>query len=106
LPEASIVENGTRVLTRMFGSMVGTGVSVGGGTVTVGVAVSTGIPTVAVGVHGIGWNGVGVGEAFGAAVTSAKGRVGCGLVDADAKVPHPASRTPARSTRWTHLFIC
>src|ERR1044072_8548500 len=37
LPEASMVENGTRVLIRMFGSMVGMGVSVGGG--TVGVAV-------------------------------------------------------------------
>src|SRR5687768_8780106 len=36
-PDASIVENGTRVLMRMFGSMVGTGVSVGGGTVGVGV---------------------------------------------------------------------
>src|ERR671925_1667487 len=67
LPDASIVENGTRVLMRMFGSIVGTGVSVGGGTVTVGVAVSTGIPAVRVGVHGIGWNGVGVGEEFGAA---------------------------------------
>src|SRR5215211_3851144 len=49
LPDASMVENGTRVLTRMFGSMVGTGVSVGGGTVMVGIAVSTGVPAVEVG---------------------------------------------------------
>jgi hypothetical protein len=32
-----MVENGTRVLTSTFGSIVGTGVSVGGGRVAVGV---------------------------------------------------------------------
>ena len=69
-----MVENGTTVLMRTFGSIVGAGVSVGGGTVTVGVDVSTVGWRVPVGVQGIGWKGVGVGEAFGAAVTSAKGK--------------------------------
>jgi hypothetical protein len=56
LPDASIVEKGTRVLTRTFGSMVGTGVSVGGGTVGVAVEgskVGEGW-SVAVGLRGIG----------------------------------------------------
>ena len=44
-----------------------------------------------VGVQGMGWKGVGVWEAFGAAVTNAKGRDGC----AGAAVPHPASRMVA-----------
>jgi hypothetical protein len=99
LPEASIVENGTRVLTRMFGSMVGSGVSVGGG--TVGVAVKgSGVGDggiVAVGLKGIGWKGVGVGEAFGAAVTSANGRAAWALVGLGAKTPHPPSKNPASS---------
>ena len=47
--------------------------------------------SVPVGVQGMGWKGVGVGEAFGATVTSAKGRAGC----AGAAVPHPASRMVA-----------
>ena len=47
MPDASIVENGTRVLMRMFGSMVGMGVSVGGGTVGVAVEGSN---------VGEGWN--------------------------------------------------
>src|SRR5215213_4068185 len=41
LPEASMVENGTRVLMRMFGSMVGMAVSVGRGAVAVAVEGST-----------------------------------------------------------------
>jgi hypothetical protein len=49
-----MVENGTRVFARIFGSMVGSGVSVGGGTVALGVGVSTIGPTVPVGVQGIG----------------------------------------------------
>jgi hypothetical protein len=63
-------------LIRTFGSMVGTGVSVGGGTVGVAVEGSkVGEETsVAVGLRGSGWKGVGVGEAFGAAVTSTKGK--------------------------------
>jgi hypothetical protein len=78
-PDASIVEKGTRVLMRIFGSMVGMGVSVGGGTVAVGVEGSTvgEDSSVAVGLRGIGWKGVGVGEAFGAAVTNINGRAGC-----------------------------
>src|SRR5687768_6937054 len=79
LPDASIVENGTRVLIRTFGSMVGSGVSVGGGTVGVGVEganVGEG-RRVVVGLRGMGWKGVGVGEAFGAAVTRVNGRSGC-----------------------------
>jgi hypothetical protein len=83
----------------MFGSMVGMGVSVGGG--TVGVAVEGSIvgeeTRVAVGLKGSGWKGVGVGEAFGAAVTSTNGRSACWLAAADAKLPHPESRSPASS---------
>ena len=44
-----------------------------------------------VGVQGMGWKGVAVGEAFGALVTSSKGRAGC----ADALSPHPASKSAA-----------
>jgi len=76
--------------------MVGSGVSVGGGTVTVGVAVSSIGPMVPVGVHGMGWKAVGVGEAFGAAVTNANGKACCALGTVDAKAPHPARRYPAR----------
>jgi hypothetical protein len=78
--------------------MVGTGVSVGGGTVGVAVEGSAvGEETsVAVGLKGIGWKGVGVGEAFGAAVTSTNGKAADGSGAADAKVPHPARRTPMR----------
>jgi hypothetical protein len=63
---------------RMFGSMVGTGVSVGGGTVGVAVEGSNvgEATSVEVGLGGIGWKGVGVGEAFGAASTSVNGRSG------------------------------
>ena len=46
-----------------------------------------------VGVQGIGWNGVGVGEALGAAVTRTKGRA----EEAGATVPHPAKSNPARN---------
>jgi hypothetical protein len=102
-----MVENGTRVLMRTFGSMVETGVSVGGG--TVGVAVEGSIvgeaAMVAVGVKGIGWNGVGVGEAFGAAVTSTNGSAAGWFGAAEAKVPQPERSIPARSRIWKHLFI-
>src|SRR5574338_41693 len=79
---------GRRMLTRTFGSMVGRGVSVGGGTVGVGVQGSNvGVDSnVPVGVLGSGWKGVGVGEAFGAAVTSVKGRAGGSFAAADANV--------------------
>lgn len=53
-----------------------------------------------VGVQGIGWKGVGVGDAFGAAVTKTNGRVGEG-----AAFPHPASSNPARSVKRKNLFI-
>jgi hypothetical protein len=107
LPDASIVENGTSVLIRMFGSMVGMGVSVGGGTVGVGVEGSMvgDASSVGVGLSGIGWKGVGVGEAFGAAVTSVNGRSGCWFAAAEANVPHPVRRYPARSRMCRHLFI-
>jgi hypothetical protein len=86
--------------------MVGTGVSVGGGTVGVGVEGSTvgEDSSVAVGERGMGWKGVGVGEAFGAAVTSAKGRA-AGWFAADTKVPQPVRRYPARIRICRHLFI-
>jgi hypothetical protein len=88
-----MVENGTSVLTRMFGSMVGTGVSVGGGTVIVGVAVSgTGVGVPGVGVQGRGWKGVGEAVGFGGTVTQAKGTAACSLVCADARLPHPVRR--------------
>jgi hypothetical protein len=78
--------------------MVGSGVSVGGG--TVGVAVEGSIVgkgwSVTVGLRGMGWKGVGVGDAFGAAVTSVNGR-SCWFAAADANVPHPVSKYPARS---------
>src|SRR5215207_4279279 len=56
LPEASIVEKGTRVLMRIFGSMVGTAVSVGSGGVAGGVEGSTvgGVSGVLVAVRGVG----------------------------------------------------
>ncbi len=56
LPDASMVEKGTRVLTSTFGSMVGTGVSVGAGTVGVAVEGSKvgGGWNVAVGLRGTG----------------------------------------------------
>jgi hypothetical protein len=101
-----MVENGTRVLMRMFGSMVGMGVSVGRGTVTVGVAVSPIGSAVPVGVHGRGWKGVGVGEAFGAAVTRTNGRTAWALAGLGARAPHPASTYPAITTISRHLFIC
>jgi hypothetical protein len=61
--------------------------------------------SVAVGLNGIGWNGVEVGEAFGAAVTSTNGSSGGWFAAADAKLPHPESRIPARSRIYMHLFI-
>lgn len=100
-----MVENGTRVLASIFGSIVGIGVSVGGGTVTVGVAVSTMGPTVPVGVQGMGWKAVAVGEAFGAAVTNVNGKDCCVVGAADAKAPHPARKYPARSVIWITFLI-
>jgi hypothetical protein len=63
----------------MFGSMVGSSVCVGTGRVAVALAGSTvgDGKNVPVGVQGIGWKGVGVGEAFGAAVTRTNERAGC-----------------------------
>src|SRR5215207_8195139 len=91
----------------MFGSMVGIGVSVGGGTVGVAVDGSTvgEAASVAVGERGIGGKGVGVGEAFGAAVTRVNGRTACWFAAADAKVPQPVRRYPASSRMCRHLFI-
>ena len=85
----------------MFGSIVGIGVSVGAGRVAVGVTVSTTGGNVPVGVQGIGWKGVGVGEALGAAVTNVNGRAD----EVGAYVPHPARRDPARSVKVKNFFI-
>jgi hypothetical protein len=55
----------------MFGSMVGSDVGVAAGGVAVAVAgLNVGVGrNVPVGVQGTGWKGVGVADAFGAAVT-------------------------------------
>jgi hypothetical protein len=92
------------VLIRRFGSMVAGRVCVGAGRVAGGVAVSRiGVGwNVPVGVHGMGWKGVGVGEALGAAVTSTNP----GSAAAGADAPHPARRNPARKVRWISLLIC
>jgi len=96
--DGSMVGRGATVLTRKFGSGVGVSVwmieradeeddwedeSITGA--------GRGEP---VGVQGIGRKGVGVGDAFGADVTIAKGKAcdGC----ADALLPHPASNRAAR----------
>ena len=47
-----------------------------------------------VGVQGMGWKGVGVGDAFGADVTIANGKDFDGLTGA--LLPHPASMSAAR----------
>ena len=49
----------------------------------------------------MGWKGVGVGDAFGAAVTNTNGKADC----AGAKLPHPASSIPARSMTRKVLFM-
>jgi hypothetical protein len=60
----------------MFGSMVGSSVAVAGmGVAVAGPSVGVG-KNVPVGVQGIGWKGVGVADAFGAAVTYTNGS-GC-----------------------------
>jgi hypothetical protein len=78
LPEASMVARGASVLMRKSGSNVGTSVEVGAGWVEAGEddsangwerSVSWAETKGTVGVHGAGWKGVGVGEAFGADVT-------------------------------------
>jgi len=50
---------------------------------------------VPVGVHGMGWKGVEVGEAFGATVTNSNGGICAGALS-----PHPASSSAAM------LVIC
>ena len=80
LPDASIVENGTRVLIE--------DVRVDGGDVVFLLAGARSAwgsrgqssgedSSVAVGLKGMGWKGVGVGEAFGAAVTNMNGKAAC-----------------------------
>ena len=61
--------------------------------------------TVPVGVQRIGWKGVGVGEAFGAAVTRVKGRGGWTLEGASARGLHPARRQTARSRMVKSRFM-
>lgn len=70
-----MVDMATTVLCSRFGSMVGSSVGVAASGVAVRAAGSTvGVGgSVPVGVHGIGWNGVIVAVAFGAAVTNTKG---------------------------------
>src|SRR5688572_12824386 len=60
--------------------------------------------SVPVGVQGMGWKGVAVGEAFGAGVTNTNGRAGCTF--AGARVPHPTSSSPARRITWERRFMC
>lgn len=90
---------------RRFASKVGSAVCVGSGGAAVGVeeSVANGGGSEEVGVHSIGWNGVGVGEAFGAIVTSAYGRAGCSV--GGALVPHPASDKLATTNHSTLLFM-
>jgi hypothetical protein len=83
--------------------MVGNSVWVGGRGVPVGSAGTRVGPlgSVSVDVQASGWKGVGVAEAFGAAVTRTKERTGC----AWAEVPHPARVMLARSTIRRSLLI-
>ena len=89
-----MVGSGATVLMRKFGSIVGTSVCVSAGGVDVvdDESATSGERSVPVGVQGMGWKGVGVGEAFGAEVTMTKGSEG----DAGALLPHPASKRAAR----------
>jgi hypothetical protein len=84
---------------RKFGSTVGISVCTEAGAGGVDVeetgsitGAARGVP---VGVQGMGWKGVGVGEAFGLDVTITKGGGAC-PPEADALLPHPASRKAAR----------
>ena len=83
--------------------MVGAGVRVGPGGVAVAVEESvTGLErSVPVGVQGMGWKGVTVGDAFGATVTNSKDR----FESADAFVPHPASRNAAMKMIFQKDFM-
>jgi hypothetical protein len=70
-----MVDNGATVFWSMFMSMVGSSVGVpasGDAVKLAGSIVGVG-GNVPVGVQGIGWKGVGVADAFGAAVTKTKG---------------------------------
>ena len=71
-----MVDIATTVFCSIFGSMVGGAVGVSASGVALRAAASiVGVGgSVPVGVQGIGWKGVGVAEAFGAAVTNTKGR--------------------------------
>ena len=82
-----------RVAVGVAGSMVGSDCIVPDG------------ESVPIGVQGIGWKGVAVGDAFGAAVTNTNGKAGCTLADTGARVPHPAS-SPARRITWKKFFMC
>ncbi len=92
------------VFCSIFGSMVGSWVEVSASGVAVrsaGSMVGVG-GTEPVGVQGTGWKGVIVGDAFGLAVTSAKGRED--WAGAGARVPHPASRSAA-TKRICRIFF-
>ena len=99
-----MVGRGATVLMRKFGSIVGTSVWVSAGGVEVREAESAtgGARSVPVGVQGIGWKGVGVGEAFGADVTRAKGKACCSM---GALLPHPASSKAAMIESRQKSFI-
>lgn len=105
LPEASIVASGAIVFIRMFGSTVGSGVWVGTGGVGVSLTGSgTGVGRkTPVGVQGTGWKGVGVGDAFGTAVTNTNGRAGCAW--AGIRGPQPARIILARIVIRTRFLI-
>ncbi len=74
----SIVGSGATVLTRKFGSMVGASVwameSAGGEDACEEESTVSGGRGEPIGVQGMGWKGVGVGEAFGADVTITNGK--------------------------------
>ena len=101
-----MVASGATVLISMFGSMVGSAVwlKAGGVDVTVIESASGCGRSVPVGVQGIGWKGVGVGDAFGAEVTRTNGSAGD--AGTGASVPHPTSKILARSNTCKSFFIC
>jgi hypothetical protein len=88
----------------MLGSMVGNSVWVkaGEGVSVMGFVVEEG-KNVPVGVQGIGWKGVGVGDALGAAVTYTNGRTGWAC--AETRFPHPVRRILARSRSRIRFLI-
>lgn len=92
--DGSMVGRGATVLMMKFGAGVGASVCIGPGGMDAGEDESTtsGERGEPVGVQGMGWKGVGVGEEFGADVTIAKGSE----EEAGAILPHPASKSAVK----------